>query len=150
MFDGNMAARIIYATLAADTTLAALHNGIVEDIWAVDALAPASAYPFIAISVMEQSDHYYNGRARAMTEQRILIRAIQQFTSDGSYAGTLQTIADRIDTVLHNKCLAITEGVTTVGQASIWREQPYRERYIDGSIEYRHLGGIYNVTTNEN
>lgn len=152
MFDGNMASRIIYDTLEADSTLEALHQGIVEDIWARDENAPAVAYPFIAFSVLEQTDTYYNGAIRAVTDQRVLVRAVEDNATSGNYTATLQAIADRIDTLLHNKTLPIIDtddDETTIGQAYIYREQPYRERFLDGSIEYRYLGGIYHVSTSE-
>jgi hypothetical protein len=151
MYDGNFASRVIYKTLADDATLAALHNGVVEDIWGRDEEAPSTAFPFIAFSIMEQEDAYYNGASRAMSTQRVLVRAIDDVTVSGSYGGTLQSIADRIDTLLHNQTLTVydTDDTTSLGQAYVTREQPYRDRYLDGSIEYRYLGGIYYVSTYE-
>jgi hypothetical protein len=151
MFDGNFASRVIYKTLTDDTTLAALHKGVVEDVWKRDENAPDVAYPFIAFSVLEQDDAYYNGAIRANTTQRVLVRAVNGTSVSGIYGGTLQTIADRIDTLLHNKTLNIydTDGTTVLGKAFIMREQPYRDRYLDGSIEYRYLGGFYSVSTCE-
>ena len=152
MFDGNMAARVIEHTLTEDSTLMALIEGVVEDIWGKDENAPASAFPFIRFSIMTQSDEYYNGQAKALTNQPVLIHGVQMFDSNGSYGGTLQTIADRIDTLLHGKTLTIydTDDITAIGRAYIYRESPFRERFIDGSIEYRYLGGIYQVSINEN
>lgn len=149
MFDGNLALKVIYDTLNDDATLSALHNGIVEDIWGKDDEAPTEAYPFIAISVMDQMDNYFNGRARAFSYNVVLVRAIQQFTDNASYGGTLESIADRIDTLLHGKTLDIYDDDDKVGHATIWRERAYRERYPESGIEYRHLGGIYQVTTTE-
>jgi hypothetical protein len=151
MFDGNFASRAIYKTLADDATLTALHNGIVEDIWGRDEEVPTEAFPFIAFSIMDAEDQYYNGHARAVTNQPVMIRAIQRFESSPSYGGTLEAIADRIDTLLHGQTVTVydTDNTTVLGCAYISRVSPLRQRFIDGSIEYRYLGGIYNVSTNE-
>ena len=151
MFDGNFASRAVYKTLSDDATLAALHNGVVEDIWGKDEELPSEAFPFISISVMPQEDVYYNGHARAKTDQQVLVRGIQAYSADGIYSGTLQSIADRVDTLLHGKTIPVydTDGETVLGSAYIYRISPFRDRYVDGSIEYRHLGGIYSVSTCE-
>ena len=78
-----------------------------------------------------------------------MIYGIQDFDGSGSYGGTLQNIASRIDDLLHDKTLAVMDGASQVGTATIYRVSPYRNRYLDETIEFRHLGGIYHITTNE-
>ena len=151
MFDGNFAARVVYKVLSDDATLAALHNGVVEDVWGKDEDAPGDAFPFVAFSVQSAEDVYYNGDARAVTVQSVVIRAIQKFNASASYGGTLQTIADRIDYLLHGNTFDVYDdnNTTILGSAYIHRVSPIRERFIDGSAEYRYLGGIYEVSTSE-
>lgn len=152
MFDGNLPARVIYRILSADAALTALHKGVVEDIWKRDESAPDSAFPFTSFSLLDEGqDRYFNGASRALTEYMVLVRGIQKFTGDASWGGTLQSIADRIDTLLHNKTVTITDtnNTTPIGTAYIYRISPYRDRFIEGDTEYRYLGGIYSVSTNE-
>lgn len=154
MFDGNMASRVIHQTLTADTTLMALVSAVVEDIYGKTITAPSAAFPFIAFNVMNQEDQYYNGAVRSIVESQVLIRAIDAFdtanmSGDSTYSGAIQTIASRIDTLLHDKTIAIMDGAVQVGTATITRVSPFRERYLDGSVEYRHLGGVYHINTNE-
>ena len=151
MYDGNFAARVIEHTLTSDTTLMALIEGVIEDIWSKDENVPDDAFPFVRFTIITQDDEYYNGQVRATTNQSVLIHGVQKFENNGSYGGTLGTIADRIDALLHKQTITIydTDDSTEIGQAYIYRESPIRERFIDGSIEYRYLGGIYQISTNE-
>jgi len=151
MYDGNMASRVIHYTLTNDATLMALIEGVVEDIWGRTESDPSVAFPFVRFSLLDTGDEYYNGQVRAITNQRVLIHGVQEFKSTPSFGGTLQTIADRIDVLLHAKTIDIldTDDSAVIGSAYIYRESPFRERFLDGSIEYRYLGGIYQVSINK-
>lgn len=155
MFDGLLVSSYLYRRLATDATIAALVSGVYEDIIGNNnAATQASVFPFISFSVIAQDDVMVNGGDIATTNFEVLVRAIDADTvaSGGalSYSGNLDTLASRIHTLLHDVCVPVynTPGTAVIGQAKSRRIYPYRERFIDGGIEYRHLGGMYEVITN--
>ena len=151
MFDGLLALRAVEHALTSDSELMALISAVVNDIYDKDEEAPADAFPFVNISEMDQDDVYYNGTVRAKTDQQLMVYAIQRFTTNGSYGGTLQTIAERIETLLHGQCVTVydTDDVTAIGHAYITRMRPMKARFVDGAAEYHYLGGQYLVNTNK-
>lgn len=150
MFDANYAFRAIYYTLANDSTLMGLVTDVVEGKYKLAETSPEDAYPFVNIVPFQPTDVYYNGHARAKVDQMAAVYGIQRFESDGSYAGTLGQIADRIDTLLHGKTISVldTDDTTEIGKAYIYRESAIRETFQDG-VEYRYLGGNYSISTSK-
>lgn len=74
---------------------------------------------------------------RIWTEFAFLVRAV----SRGRSTVALRTIAQAIDTRLHRK-----NGTTSFGQViSSVRTQEEQDHWLEQGVEYRALGGIYNL-----
>ena len=152
MFDGNMAFTAIYTTLTNDSTLMGYVSAVIEGIYPrqenTTSAPPASAYPFINMVPQPMTPMYYNGDAVAKLDGTIAVYGIQRFENNGSYAGTLASIAERIDDLLHGQHITISESGSEIGKAYVHRESIIRERFID-LVEYRYLGGLYQISTSE-
>ena len=124
----------IYTVLANDATLVSKTDGIYS------ALVPAGeTYPLVLFGENRtDNDLMALGARRIWSTMHYVVRAIDETKS---YGGDLETIADRIDAVLH-----AASGTTTAG--TVWacvRTMPFRMvEQRDGRI-FRHLGGIYQV-----
>jgi hypothetical protein len=130
------------AALLADAQLAAIVGTKV-----FSGMAPReSTWPVVVFQFLGGSD-----TATGAGVNRIMHRGVYMVkgvTEGPSYGPPLQTIADRIDAVLHGKPDPGSMIVASVGGASILssvREQPFRlEEEIDGR-HYRSLGGFYRI-----
>ncbi len=77
------------------------------------------------------------GEQRIWTEYAFLVRAITR----GRSTIALRTIAQAIDDRLHRK-----SGTTSLGQViSSVRTQEEQDHWLDQGVEYRALGGYYNL-----
>ena len=152
MFDGNLAFTAIYDTLTDDDTLMGYVTAVIEGIYPREENSasepPADAYPFVNMVPQTQTPMYYNGHAVAKIDGNIAVYGIQRFDGNGSYGGTLGAIAERIDELLHGQRIKVYEDDVEIGCVYIYRESLIRERFID-NVEYRYLGGLYQVSSNE-
>lgn len=137
MAETSAAEKWIYSKLAADAALTAIvgtriyHDRIPQDV--------ANPYPCVVFAYQSGRDVRGVGAWRAWSNLLYVVRGIDE-TED--YLGNLQTIANRIDAVLHGASGTTSEGTVW---ASV-REEPFRmsEEGPGGRI-FGHLGGIYRV-----
>ena len=125
--------RWLYAKLTGDTTLMALITGVYT------LPAPASAVlPFVLIQEQASSDIRGVGPARIGITGTWLVRGVAQTVS---WAGNLETIANRIDVLLQAASGTVSGGV-------VWacvRERPFRLIETVQSGTFRHQGGQYRI-----
>lgn len=96
-----------------------------DDIWIVfELMAPGS-------DVAEVGDQ------RIWTEYAILVRALARTRSTLA----LQAIADEIDTRL-DRASGTVSGAAIVRSS---RQEEHQDRWLEQGVEYRALGGLYNV-----
>lgn len=128
-------ATFIYTTLAADSALNAVVTGRIYEDHAPD----DAPLPFVIFQSYAPVDVTSLGAKRLWTNNLWIVKGIARTLE---YKGTLKTIADRIDAVLH-----AASGTTVDG--SVWAVTREREiRYVErteGGNQVRHLGGIYRV-----
>lgn len=127
----------LYATLAADTLLAAVVAGRIYT-----EQAPEDAtFPLVLLTELSPGDDLrVVGTGRIWADPLFLVRGVAQ---TASFGGTLVTIAGRIETALNGKAGTATNG-------RVWscvRERPFSlaETVTPGGTQYRHLGGVYRV-----
>jgi len=129
----------LYETLTGDTTLSGLVNSrVYAYVVPREAALPAVVYN-------RQAGHDVLG----VDATRILANEVYQVKVIGSGGlpamAALQTIADRIDALLHR-----ASGVLTGGQIlSCTREQAVSYVEQDGAVVYSHLGGLYRILVRE-
>lgn len=127
----------IRATLAADATIAGLVGTRIYE-----GVAPQPAtFPLILVTVFDNPDLRGVGAARIVGVHEALVRAADKSTT---YAGTLQTLAERIDALLHGK-----EGATSPSGRVVAcsRLAPASMVEVADGVTYRYLGGRYRGLT---
>ena len=123
----------LYGVLSGDATLAGLVSTRIYGY-----LAPNSAtYPLVVYQYQAGSDLMGVGTARIWSDSVYVIKAIAKAET----FGTLKTIADRIDTLLHAESGSATGG-SVVGCV---RERAYSLVEVVDTVQLRHLGGIYRI-----
>jgi len=124
----------VYTVLAADATLMGKATAIYSGLVVAEA-----TYPLVYISLHRQDqDVMALGGRRIWASLHYAIRGIAE---TGSWGGDLETIADRIDTVLH------AESGSSV-QGTVWecvRTAPFALVETADGRQFRHLGGLYRV-----
>jgi hypothetical protein len=121
----------IYGLLSADATLigyvgARIYVGVIPD---------GATFPLILIGLDGTPDDLMVLNAtRKWTNARYIVRAINQAES---YQGNLETMADRIDTLLHRQ--------SGTNVHACVREQAFQLSEVVDNVQYRHLGGIYRI-----
>jgi hypothetical protein len=124
----------LYATLSADTALAAL---VGTRIFAESA-PDKTVFPFVTFNWMAGHDVNIIEQFRILTHALYLVKGIDE----GRSITTLKSIADRIDAVLHGKEQIV------IGDATLLmcnREQPFSMAETTDGKEYRHRGGQYRL-----
>jgi hypothetical protein len=128
-------ATFIYATLAADAALTAQVAGrIFEDVPLQDA-----PLPYVIFQSYAPTDVTSLGATRLWTNNLWIVKGVARTLQ---YKGTVKTIADRIDAVLHAANGTTVDG--TVWACTREREIRYPEQN-EGGDQVRHLGGIYRI-----
>ena len=125
----------IYDVLTDDATLAALITGVYSYV------APDTATdPFVVFSYANDGeDEQGVGGVRLYSVMRYTIRAVAMCETFSSLA----TIADQIDTLLHGKFAAGPSGGVIV---ECIRLRPFAAvEVLEGGIQYRQLGGVYQL-----
>lgn len=96
-----------------------------------------TAYPYIWITNQAATDVMGVGPARILTNTLYAVRAVVQDTTFVN----LNTLADRIDTVLHAASGTVAAGTVM----ACVRVRPFVMVEPVGGVQYRHLGGIYRL-----
>lgn len=139
MAEVNAADTWIYATLAADSTLLTTLGGTAVNKLFADQVRETATDPYVLFGLLSGVDYRIVGPSRVWTNMLWVIRGVME--ADG-FHGDLQTIADRIDAVLH-------AGSGSNGDGTVYacvRESPFRMvENRDGRAPLRHLGGIYRI-----
>jgi hypothetical protein len=100
--------------------------------------------PFVKIDRMDAHDLMVVGMYRIWADLTYLVRAVVKWDGGGDQGwddvwDQAQTIADRIDVVLHR-----TSGVDdTVSMGEVWREETFTLETQESGDTYVHAGGIY-------
>jgi hypothetical protein len=103
-------------------------------------IAPqGSAEPYVIVQMMRHSDEYLINRGEAFEEFTYMVKAVQRNTS----GATVQSVADRIHTLLQDGTMTITGYNLTTMQ----REEriAYVELDENRDQRYQHRGGLYQV-----
>jgi hypothetical protein len=124
------AERWLYQVLSGDTELTALVSNRV-----FGSIAPKDTpFPYVIYQVQAGSDVQGVGTARIMSDLVVVVKGVDRAQSFAS----LEAIADRIDVLL--------QGVHgSGGVLGSVRLQPLTMVEVIDEIQYRHLGGIYQV-----
>ena len=132
----NAAEQWLSTTLKADATLTGLVSTRIYNTRRPSATTP---FPVVIFQLQAAGDDYLVlGGVRVWAPLLYLVRGIAEQTS---YEGTLATIANRIDTLLHAK-----SGTATAG--TIWvavRERAFQMSEIVDGRTFAHLGGLYRI-----
>lgn len=131
------AAEWIYATLKANGTLCADVGGTVSPRIYHDVIPQSAALPAVVYQIMASRDENAVG-GRGLTVQQWQVKAVGQ----GPSYSALRNITDQIDASLNYKFGTATTAGVVVG-CSRSEEVMYGES--GNGIEYRHLGGIYQI-----
>lgn len=123
------AERWLYTTLNGDTTLMALVTGVYSEA------APETAtYPFVVFRRGLAADVMGVGTVRIMSHLPYTVVVVGRCET----FSTLETAANRVDTLLHAKYSG--------SMLACVRVAPYSDAGLEGGIEYRQLGGEYRLT----
>lgn len=139
MIESLVADEWIYETLTGDTTLMALVAGVYDSL--VPPSVPLSS-TVVLFSFQASTDYFGVGSHRVMADNVYLVRAVAQ---SASYA-TVQAAADRIDALLHQVNNQTLDNGLMI---SCWRESIFKLAETAQGVQYRHLGGMYRVLTQE-
>jgi hypothetical protein len=126
--------RWLYDRLTNDATLMNLVTAVYSDIAPEDAV-----YDFVLMSLPNQGgvSRQTANADRVYDSLRYLIRVVGETESYGA----LDAAASRIETLLHK-----ASGVTSNGQVlACTYEEPFRMPEVDGSRQFRYLGGYYRL-----
>lgn len=127
----------LYSVLAADASLAAVVGERIysEQAWQTD---PLPAMPIVLFQMLSGNDLRGVGAVRVWVDAVYVVRGI---SDEDGYGGSLKTIADRIDAVLHAASGSNAEGTVV----ECVRDRPFKmPETINGRV-YRHLGGVYRL-----
>lgn len=131
----------MYGVLAGDTTLANLvTTNNIKRIGLHPLPAEVAAYPLVTFQLQSSTDHRAVGNLRTWITALYLVQGIDQ-TADR--AGTLKTIADRIDALLHRASWQSAGSDGTL--IACLREGSFAQTENDEGRRYERLGGFYRV-----
>lgn len=133
------ATRWLYAQLTTPTAIAGI-VGVYED----DAPegATTAATKWVVFEAMNPGDDVAEvGAQRIWTEFAFLVRAVTR----GRSTQALEPIVDEIDNRLHRKSGVVSDGrvISCTRSETAGSEQP--DSWLKEGVEYRGLGGIYNL-----
>ncbi len=132
--------KFIYAELSGDSEIIA---GVSDRIYK-DLIPPQKAdsdiYPCIVFGSMAPHD------ITGVSATRIAVRDIfkVEVISRNSSSAAIDSIADRIDALLHATRTELVDGTVF----SCLRDQPLSFVEVDNSIIYHHRGGLYKIMAN--
>lgn len=102
-----------------------------------------AVYPFIVYHMSEGRDLMGIGATRVWTTMNYVVRAV---TRDGSYE-SIYGLANAIDAALHDKSHQATENGEVIASVRI---APFKMAETLDGVNYRHLGGIYQLHAKSN
>ena len=129
------AERWLYLQLTSDPTIA----GIVGTrVYANVAPKRTTTYPLIVLQPLGGAGEVYGNEAIVIwSKLTYLVKAI----TEGASVTALQTLVDRIHTVLH-----ATHGATSDARIDYCvRRRPFRMATIEGDVQFQQLGGEYEL-----
>lgn len=110
-------------------------------VWS-DVAPQGVPFPYIVTGQQSAVDVIATGPYRVMVTCLYLVKAI---TGGQYYSAAIQQMANRIDTLLQaTKADSVPGGGRII---SCIRQRPFRLPEITNGIQYRHLGGIYEINT---
>lgn len=137
MIEIARAMEFIHDTLAIDTTL----TGLVGDR-IYDGVAPeGTTFPYVVYNFQGGSDAVAVGAARVLNNSLFQVKAVAMAQS---YIGPAE-IADRIDVLLQAATGTAVDGLILGTN----REQPIMYTEVVDKTQYRHVGGLYRMFTQE-
>ena len=132
----NAAEQWLSTTLKADATLTGLVSTRIYNTRRPSATTP---FPVVIFQLQAAGDDLLVlGGVRVWAPLLYLVRGIAEQTS---YEGTLASIANRIDTLLHAKSGTATAGTVWVAV----RERAFQMSEIVDGRTFAHLGGLYRI-----
>ena len=132
----NAAEQWLNTTLKADATLTGLVSTRIYNTRRPSATTP---FPVVIFQLQAAGDDLLVlGGVRVWAPLLYLVRGIAEQTS---YEGTLASIANRIDTLLHAKSGTATAGTVWVAV----RERAFQMSEIVDGRTFAHLGGLYRI-----
>lgn len=127
----------LYDTLTADTALTA----VVGDRVYSEAAPLGSEFPLVVFGLEYPEDVLTHNGSRIMVTSWWRVRGI---VPAESFSDALQTIADRIDAILHRSDGGTADGAVIFTSV---RMEPYMRLEVDEGKQYRSLGGVYKTHT---
>lgn len=135
-----VAAKWLYGVLAADSTITGIVLTYGDRYNIHDGVAPPNApYPFISFEELSMSDVMNVSTARIGSRGTFKVVGVGQ---TWSYGGVLQTLAERIDALLHSKQGSVSGGGYMLSSV---RQSPFKQATFEEGKPYRQLGGIYEL-----
>lgn len=129
------AERWLFLQLTSDATI----TGIVSNrVYANIAPKSVTTYPLVTFTLLSQPGEIYGNEATIIWSKLMyLVKAI----GEGSSATALQTLVDRIHTVLHAQ-----HGATSDARIDYCvRRRGFRMVSVEGDKQFQHLGGEYEL-----
>lgn len=124
----------LYATLSADEELQALVGDRFTGTLSAVTLAP----PYVHFLQQSTLDIIGVGGIRISTDNLYVVKGVSQ----GNSWDDVLPIAQRIDYLIHRPNSVMLQGG---GSLTCIRERSFQAAEVDGSIAYRHLGGVYRI-----
>jgi hypothetical protein len=122
----------IYSVLSGDTTIT---NVVGTRIY--DSVSPNVIYPYIIYNWQGGTDVTEISAIRIMMNGLFQVKVVDKNTS----FNTISPVATRIDQLLHRASTTTVNGIILCSK----REFPLSLVEINNDIQYRHLGGIYRI-----
>jgi len=133
-----VAERWLTDVLSNDATLSALIHGVYGYVIPGDIDLPCVVFKFF-----EGNDENGVGAVRLYSALLYAVEAI----GDGESFVALETIANRVDVLLHGRNNLLVEGGNIV---ECIRQRPVSSvEIVEGITQFRHLGGIYQLIVQE-
>ena len=123
----------LYTVLHGDATLLAAAPGDVH----ADAAPRGSVFPLVIFALQDATDGMGVNGTRILTRATYIVKVVGQATGYKA----LDTAASRVDTLLHRASGSVVGGTIY----SCVRTEPFQYREDLDGVEYRHLGGLYEI-----
>lgn len=129
------AERWLFLQLTSDPTLTGL---VGSRVYANVAPKSVTNYPLVTFTLLAPAGEIYGNEATIIWSKLLyLVKAI----GEGSSVTALQTVVDRIHTLLHAQ-----HGATSDARIDYCvRRRPFRMATTEGDKQYQHLGGEYEL-----
>lgn len=126
--------RWLFLQLTSDATI----TGIVSNRVYANVAPKTASHPLVTFTLIAEPGEIYGNEATIIWSKLLyLVKAI----GEGSSATALQTLVDRIHTVLHAQ-----HGATSDARIDYCvRRRGFRMVSVEGDKQYQHLGGEYEL-----